>query len=76
MPSSDQIDALNAAIASGALTVRYTDGRTVTYRSVAELQRARADLLRQMSGPVAPRRIRVAANKGIPGLDFGGRAGL
>lgn len=35
-----QLDALNAAIASGTLRVTY-DGNTVEYRSMAELVRAR-----------------------------------
>ena len=38
-----QIDALDDAIARGVLEVTY-DGRTVKYRSIAELQRAVAHL--------------------------------
>lgn len=38
--SQTDIDALDKAIASGELTVSY-DGRTVTYRSIGELKRAR-----------------------------------
>lgn len=33
-----QYDALKAAIATGALEVRYADGRTVKYRSLQEMQ--------------------------------------
>lgn len=39
--SQAQLDALDAAIASGTLRVTY-DGKTVEYRSLAELMRARA----------------------------------
>jgi len=39
--SQAQIDAIEAAIASGELTVRFGD-RTVTYRSMEELLQARA----------------------------------
>lgn len=33
-----QYDALQNAMATGALTVRYADGRTVTYRSFDEMK--------------------------------------
>jgi hypothetical protein len=39
--TQSQFDAIEAAIASGELTVRFGD-RTVTYRSVDELLQARA----------------------------------
>jgi len=39
--TSQQLDAIDAAIASGELTVRFGD-RTVTYRSMGELFQARA----------------------------------
>jgi hypothetical protein len=39
--TQQQLDAVEAAIASGELTVRFGD-RTVTYRSMDELLRARA----------------------------------
>ncbi len=39
--SQAQIDAIEAAIASGELTVRFGD-RTVTYRSMEELLQARS----------------------------------
>ncbi len=35
-----QLDAVNAAIANGKLTVEY-DGKRITYRSMAELMQAR-----------------------------------
>ena len=45
------LHAINRAIATGELTVRTSDGRSVTYRSMAELREAQAiistDLARQ-----------------------------
>lgn len=37
--SSQQLEALRAALASGSLTVEYGD-RRITYRSISELQKA------------------------------------
>jgi hypothetical protein len=47
--------ALNEAIASGTSSVSY-DGKSVTYRSLAELFRARDDLLQQLTrlGAIPP----------------------
>lgn len=42
------IDTLKAAIASGALSVRYADGREVTYRSLKEMR----ETLNMMSAEV------------------------
>jgi hypothetical protein len=36
------LDNINAAIAAGELTVRASNGSQVTYRSMADLERARA----------------------------------
>ena len=36
--SADDIATLKSALASGALRVRFTDGRLVEYRSVAEIR--------------------------------------
>ena len=44
------VDALDAAIATGALRVRYADGREVTYRSLAEMREIRGMLVAQVSG--------------------------
>lgn len=43
------IDALKEAIGSGALKVRYADGREVQYRSLAEMR----EILRMMSDDVS-----------------------
>lgn len=47
--TSDDIDTLKTAIATGALRVRYADGREVTYRTLAEMR----ETLRMMNGEVA-----------------------
>lgn len=49
-----QLDALDAAIASGELTVKY-DGREVTYRSFDQLVKARNFVADRL--PTAPRRV-------------------
>lgn len=36
--AQSDIDALKRALATGAMQVRYADGRSVTYRSVAEIR--------------------------------------
>ena len=38
------LDALELAIATGALKVRYADGREVTYRSLAEMRSLRREI--------------------------------
>ncbi len=40
--TTTDLAAVDAAIASGELTIRAADGRTVTYRSMDELLKARA----------------------------------
>jgi hypothetical protein len=58
-----QWGAINEAIASGTSSVSY-DGKSVTYRSLAELFRARDDLMNQLiklgALPPAPSRTSVA----------------
>lgn len=46
--TTDDLDAINAAIASGELTVSH-NGRTVTYRSVGDLMRARQAILAELA---------------------------
>lgn len=46
--TQQQLDAIEAAIASGELTVRFGD-RTVTYRSMDELLQARAVIRESIS---------------------------
>lgn len=49
-----QLDALDDAIASGALSVSH-NGKTVTYRSLEEMREVRAILVAQLT-PAASRR--------------------
>lgn len=53
--SASQLDALQAAYATGTLEVSY-DGRTVKYRSLAELERAIGVVAQALglSSPLAP----------------------
>jgi len=44
----DDLANIQAAISSGTLTVSY-QGRTVTFRSLSELERIRNDLIRQLN---------------------------
>lgn len=59
-----QLDALEAALASGALRVTY-DGKTVEYRSIAELKAAIATVtaaIAAAAGIVRRRAVRVYAS--------------
>lgn len=72
--SSSDLTRIDDAIASGALMVRYGDGRTVTYRSVDELLRAREVVLRNLDdAPQAPQRKVAAFSTGIEGEGLGSR---
>ena len=48
--SQTQLDAIDAAIASGELVVQY-DGKRVEYRSMADLLRARAVITAELAPP-------------------------
>ena len=55
-----QLEAIDAAIGTGELTVTY-DGKSVTYRSITELIRARNRIQAELSASgQLPRRIRTA----------------
>lgn len=54
------LDAINAAIGSGALSVAYTD-RSITYRSIVELRNARQLLESELAGVAGTARIRSVA---------------
>jgi hypothetical protein len=58
------LDRLETAIAKGVLTVT-VEGRQITYRSLAELERARAIVARALSGGPAPRAIRIIPTSGL-----------
>lgn len=64
--TSTDLVAIDAAIKSGALTVRFQD-RTVEYRSIEELSSARSIILNYLalnSGAQIIRQHRVYSNKG------------
>jgi hypothetical protein len=76
-----QFSAINEAIASGTSSVSY-DGKSVTYRSLAELFRARDDLMQQLTRlgalPAPPGRTSVAgySDGNVPPITdygYGGR---
>ena len=50
--TSTQLADLRAAIAEGVLSVRFSDGRQLTYRSLAEM----LEIERQMAAPSAVQR--------------------
>ena len=65
--TTDELDALKRAYASGTLRVSY-DGKTVDYRSVAEIDRAIEALDREIAaaeGRRIVRQIRVTTAKGL-----------
>lgn len=49
--TSDQIAALKLAISTGALTARNANGETVTYRSLADMQRTLALMEAEVTPP-------------------------
>lgn len=62
--STADLDRIKRAIASGALEVRYADGRQVKYRSMDELVQARAAIERELAADRAPLRKVMAHSKG------------
>ena len=50
--SQIDVDTLKAAIATGAMRVRYADGREIQYRSQAELERALALVESDVAAPL------------------------
>ena len=54
--TTQDIAAIDAAIASGELTIRAADGKTVTYRSMGELMQARATINAALAAQAAPSR--------------------
>jgi len=60
-----QLDALEAAIAEGALSVQYAD-RRITYHSLAEMLRLRDQMRTDLAGDDAPVRRKYAQfSKGL-----------
>jgi hypothetical protein len=58
-----QLDDLPAAYQAGAVTVSY-EGKSVTYRSAAEMQAAIRSLERQVGLDTQPKRVIVRTSKG------------
>ncbi len=54
----DQVQKLEAAIALGALSVRYATGDTITYRSIEDMERILAKMKAELG--LRPRRNNVA----------------
>lgn len=52
--TSVDLDALDRAIASGTLAVRFADGRSVNYRTMEELLKARAFIASQLGEAADP----------------------
>lgn len=48
--TQSDLDTLKAAIATGALSVRYADGRQVTYRTLAEMRSIYTEMADQVVG--------------------------
>lgn len=59
------IDQLKRAIASGALEVRYADGRAVTYRSLDEMRQTLALMVAEVRGAAEPRVSYAAFRRGL-----------
>lgn len=56
--------AIERAIASGRLTIRYGDGKLVTYRSLEDLFKIRDEITKAL-GALGPRRRVAATDKGL-----------
>lgn len=52
--TTQDLEDIDRAIASGEYTVRNADGRTVTYRSMAELTQARSLVASQLAQAASP----------------------
>lgn len=68
--TQSQIDALRAAIASGALVVRH-ENTTTTYRSLAEMKEILADMVAEVSGKKPVTRTRANFSRGLEDDDNG-----
>lgn len=58
------LDAIESAIASGELVVQHSDGRRITYRSINELEEARALILEAVNPPTEPKQRRIISRPG------------
>lgn len=62
------LDALDRAIADGVLTVKFADGKEVTYRDLTSMRRTRGLIARALNAaagaPKRPRQLNVVTAKG------------
>lgn len=56
--TQQQLEELESALASGVLTVRHSDGRSVTYSSLDAMRKQRAEMLREINRASGNRRRR------------------
>ena len=62
--SQADLDALNSALATGARRVSY-NGQTVEYRDLAEMQKVRDEMERELGHVTTKRRSRAAFSRGL-----------
>lgn len=62
--TQSELDALNSAIANGVTEVRFND-RTVRYRSLDEMMRARRAMIQELGLTTKPRRVFPAVSRGL-----------
>ena len=62
------LDNIEKAIAKGYLTVRHSDGKTITYRSMSELKEARDIISKELSAQSGKRRPRAFVARTSKGL--------
>lgn len=53
-----QLDELTEAISKGVLSVRHSDGRSVTYQSLDSMRKLRQEMLEEINSTAATRRRR------------------
>ena len=66
--TTDDLDAINDALATGEMEVEFADGKRVRYRSVGDLMRAKQHIESRMnseSGRRPRRGVRVNVMKGV-----------
>jgi hypothetical protein len=63
------LDAIDKAIASGAVRVDYPGGGSVTYRSLADMRSVRGDIAKSVNDaagvPAKPRRLKIYSTKDL-----------
>ena len=58
------LGAIEAALASGELTIQHSDGRRITYRTIQELKAARALVKEELTPPTVARQRRIVTRPG------------